>query len=86
MSEAERQNKVIGRTSAVGAGRKKASARVRRIVSDHELVLQKLKIDISSAIVALTIPRNHDPGVAIGVLGNMKQGIVDIYLVTYWTE
>ena len=86
MREAECQNEVVCSPPTIGSVRIETAGCICGVVRNTELILQKLEINIGSSIVALPIPRDHRPGVAVGILGDMKQGVINVLLVTHWIE
>src|SRR5438552_5124624 len=54
-----------------------------RIVGDSERVLQKFKINVRIAVVALPSRSDHDPLLTARVFGGMNQGVLQIDLVSY---
>src|SRR5207247_8739182 len=53
------------------------------IVGESQRVLQKFKINVRIAIVALPSRSDHDPLLTVRVFGGMNQGVPQIDLVSY---
>ncbi len=53
------------------------------IVGESQRVLQKFKINVRIAVVALPSRSDHDPLLTARVFGGMNQGVLQIDLVSY---
>src|SRR5437773_1580200 len=54
-----------------------------KVVGESQRVLQKFKINVRIAIVALTSRSHHDPLLTVRVFGGMNQRVLQINLVSY---